>query len=117
MSTNSVYIINRGVNRPIEFKGLRGQWIAWMAGGLVFLLIAFAALYIARVPLLLLVPGILFGGLMLLYVVFRLNKQHGEYGLMKWASSKRLPVAIRFRSRQVFTALSQGTSTLNHGNS
>ena len=34
---NSVYAINKGVHQPIVFKGLKGQWILYLAGGLVAL--------------------------------------------------------------------------------
>ena len=43
---NSVYKINKGINKPVEFKGLKAQYIWYLAGGLVLLLIVFAILYI-----------------------------------------------------------------------
>jgi len=43
---NSVYQINRGINRPVEFKGLKAQYIWYLGGGLVCLLILFAIIYI-----------------------------------------------------------------------
>lgn len=46
---NSVYKINKGINRPIEFKGLKAQYIGYLAIGLVSLLILFTVLYIAGV--------------------------------------------------------------------
>ena len=36
---NSVYQINKGINRSIEFKGLRAQYIWYLGGGVVALLI------------------------------------------------------------------------------
>ena len=45
MST-SVYKINKGINKPIEFKGLKAQYIWYLGGGLLILLILFAILYI-----------------------------------------------------------------------
>src|SRR4051812_23212639 len=41
-----IYQINRGVNKPIEFKGLKAQYIGYLGGGLVVLLILFAILYL-----------------------------------------------------------------------
>jgi hypothetical protein len=38
----SVYQINKGINKPIEFKGLKAQYIWYLCGGLVALLILFA---------------------------------------------------------------------------
>ena len=48
MST-SVYNINKGINKPIEFKGLKAQYIGYLAAGLVVLLVLFAILYIIGV--------------------------------------------------------------------
>ncbi|MDB5129720.1 DUF4133 domain-containing protein, partial [Mucilaginibacter sp.] len=36
------YQINKGINRPIEFKGLKAQYIGYLGSGLVALLILFA---------------------------------------------------------------------------
>jgi hypothetical protein len=44
---NSVYKINKGINNPIVFKGLKGQYIGYLAIGLLLLL--FAILYILGV--------------------------------------------------------------------
>ena len=46
---NSVYQINKGINKPIEFKGLKAQYIWYLGGGLVALLILFAIIYITGV--------------------------------------------------------------------
>ena len=46
---SSVYQINKGINKPIEFKGLKAQYIWYLGGGLVALLILFAIIYIAGV--------------------------------------------------------------------
>ncbi|HMT97439.1 MAG TPA: DUF4133 domain-containing protein, partial [Ferruginibacter sp.] len=32
--SNSVYQINKGINRSIEFKGLKAQYIWYLGGGL-----------------------------------------------------------------------------------
>jgi hypothetical protein len=40
----SVYKINKGINKPIEFKGLKAQYIAYLGAGLITLLILFAVL-------------------------------------------------------------------------
>jgi hypothetical protein len=44
---SSVYNINKGINQPIEFKGLKAQYIWWLCGGLVCLLILFAVTYVS----------------------------------------------------------------------
>jgi len=47
--SNSVYQINKGINKPIEFKGLKAQYIWYLGGGLVVLMIIFAIVYIAGI--------------------------------------------------------------------
>ncbi len=46
---NSVYQINKGINKPVEFKGLKAQYIWYLGGGLVALLILFAIIYIVGI--------------------------------------------------------------------
>ena len=47
---SSVYQINKGINRSIEFKGLKAQYILYLGVGLVGLLIFFAIIYIIGIP-------------------------------------------------------------------
>ena len=44
-----MYRINKGINRPIEFKGLKAQYIWYLGLGLVTLLILFSVLYVVGV--------------------------------------------------------------------
>lgn len=80
---NSVYAINKGVAKPIVFKGLKGQWISWLCGGLLILLLLFALCYIAGAALVVCVVFVVLAGAVLFYVVYQFNKKYGEYGLMK----------------------------------
>lgn len=104
----SVYQINKGVSRPIEFKGLKGIYIGLLAGGLVFLLVLFAALYILRTPLYVLLPVIVFLGAGLFGGTFRLSRRFGVHGLGKWMAKRGVPSHIRFSSRRVFVSLKGG---------
>ncbi|MDN3588126.1 DUF4133 domain-containing protein [Pedobacter aquatilis] len=104
----SVYQVNKGVSRPIEFKGLKGVYIGVLAGGLVFLLVGFAALYILRTPLYVLLPIVLLLGAGLFMAVFRLSKRFGVYGLGKWMARRGVPSYIRFSSRRLFVGLKGG---------
>ena len=102
---SSIYQINKGINKPIEFKGLRAQYIAYLAVGLVLLLIGFAVLYILGVALYVVLP--LIGGLGagLFVSVFRLSHRFGQYGLMKYFAKRQLPRYLRFGTRRTFTGL------------
>lgn len=101
----SIYQINKGVSKPIVFKGLRAQYIAYLAIGLVSLLLTFAILYISGLSLLFVLPLILLLGTGLFMGTFHLSHRFGEHGLMKYLAKKRLPRYIRFRSRRTFTSL------------
>ena len=101
----TIYQINKGVSKPIVFKGLKAQYIAYLAIGLVLLLLSFAILYISGLSLFIVLPLILLLGTGLFMVTFRLSHRFGEHGLMKYLAKKRLPKYIRFRSRRLFTSL------------
>jgi len=102
---SSIYHINKGINRPIEFKGLRAQYIAYLAVGLVLLLVGFAVLYICGVNLWVIMPLIIGLGTALFLIVFRLSHKYGEHGLMKYFAKKQLPQSLKFRSRRLFIHL------------
>jgi hypothetical protein len=105
--SSSVYSINKGVNKPLEFRGLKAQYIAWLAIGLVVLLLLFSALYLLGISMLICLPLILVLGSALFYTVFRLSHKYGRYGLLKKAARKSLPRTIRVQRRQTFYDLQQ----------
>ena len=105
----SVYQINKGVSRPIEFKGLVGAYIACLAVGLVVLLVLFAALYIAGTPIYIVVPLIGCLGTGLFFTVFRLSRRFGQHGLMKYFATRGVPRFVRFSSRRIFVSLKGGS--------
>jgi len=102
---SSVYQINKGVGRAIEFKGLKAQYIGFLAGGLVGLLLLFALLYICGLNLFIclsLVFGLGFG---LFVTVFRMSDRYGRYGLMKKMARRGIPACLVSRSRSLFRHL------------
>lgn len=109
----SVYQLNKGVGRPIMFKGLKGQYIAYLAVGMVLLLVAFAVLYIARVNLLLVLPLVFGSGVGLFLGVGSLSARFGEHGLMKFFARRSYPSYIQFQSRQLFLSLKN--NPIDHG--
>jgi hypothetical protein len=102
---SSIYQINKGINKPIEFRGLRGQYIAWLAIGLVVLLLTFIALYLLGAGLMVIMPLVFALGSGLFFSVFRLSKRFGVHGLSKYLAKRGLPDYVKFRSRRVFTGL------------
>lgn len=101
MST-SVYTINKGINKSIEFKGFKAQYIWYLGGGLLILLILFAVLYICGVHPFVCLGIILIAGTSLFIYVARLSNKYGEYGLMKKMAKKGVPKVIKSHSRKMF---------------
>jgi hypothetical protein len=101
----SVYSINKGVSKPIVFRGLKAQYIAYLAVGLVLLLVTFGILYVMDISLWIVLPGTALLGSCLFYTVFKLNHTFGEHGLMKFLAKRKLPSSICFRSRRLFINL------------
>ena len=103
--SNSVYQINKGINKPIEFKGLKAQYIWYLAGGLVGLLMVFAVLYILGINPFLCVGIILIAGATLVFKVYAMSNKYGEYGMMKKLAQRAVPHAIKSNSRKTFKKL------------
>ena len=100
MST-SIYKINKGINKPIEFKGLKAQYIWYLGGGLVILLILFAILYIIGINTFLCVGLIVVLGTGLFIQVYKISNKYGEYGMMKKVARRGIPDVGRRRRRAV----------------
>lgn len=93
------YPVNKGAGNPVEFKGLKSQYLFVFAGGLVTVLLAVVILYLAGVDQWICIPfGTVSGGL-LAWAVFRLNARYGEHGLMKLLAEKRHPRYLIHRKR------------------
>ena len=99
---NSVYAINKGINQSIEFKGLKAQYIWYLGGGVILLMIFFAVLYIIGLPSLLCVGVIGILGTFLVFKIYGMSRKYGEYGMMKAAAKRQLPKCIRVYSRKSF---------------
>ena len=71
------YPINKGIGRPVEFKGLKAQYLFIFAGGLLAAFILFATVWLT----------------------FRLNAKYGEHGLMKLGATRMRPRHVLHRRR------------------
>lgn len=92
------YNINKGVNRPLEFKGIRAQYLIYMVIGLVALLFLFIILYLIGITLYLVLPVVGGLGTILFSIVSKYSKKYGANGLAKQAGFKALPNALRTRT-------------------
>lgn len=98
----SVYKINRGVNQPVMFRGLKAQYIWYLGGGLVILLISFAILYICGANMFVCLGIIFTSGGILFKKVYSMSRKYGEHGLMKKIGKRQVPGLIKNNSRKIF---------------
>ena len=101
----SVYTINKGINKAIEFRGLKAQYIWYLGGGLLGLLILFAILYICGINTFVCLGLIFIAGGVLFAQIYRLSHKYGEHGMMKSVAKRSIPAVIKSYSRKVFTGL------------
>jgi hypothetical protein len=97
---SSIYQINKGIGKPIVFKGLKAQWIWWLGGGVVGLLLILAAVYIVGVSLIVCVSLVGLSGVGLFVAMYRLSRKYGEYGLMKRMAQQSVPKGLKGSSRK-----------------
>ena len=71
------YPINKGIGRPVEFKGLKAQYLFIFCGGLLALFVLFV----------------------LVWQTFALNARYGEHGLMKLGAARSHPRYLINRRR------------------
>ncbi len=85
------YDVNRSVSKPLEFKGLTGQYIIILAAGVVGLFILFFILKFAGINAY--VTLALIGGLLGAFLVWlaRFSKKFGEHGFDKHIAGKACP--------------------------
>lgn len=111
---NSVYKLNKGINKPIEFKGFKAQYIWYLGIGLVILLVLFAILYIVGVNTYVCIVLILSLGSVLYVRVSKLSNKYGEHGMMKKMARQGVPHVIKAYSRKMFEAPAlKGENKLN----
>jgi hypothetical protein len=99
------YTINKGINQPVQFKGLKAQYIGYLGGGLLILLVLFAILYIIGINTLICLGIIGLAGTGLFVYVFRLSRVYGEHGLMKQQAKRHLPKVVKSSGRTLFFTL------------
>jgi cell division protein FtsW (lipid II flippase) len=99
---SAVYLINKGVNRTLEFKGIKGSYILYLGTGLVLLFVLSAILFTAGLNNYLLLGIILPAGAILFLLVARLSKRYGEHGLLKKIAKQQLPQCVASKNSKTF---------------
>jgi len=101
----SVYTINKGINKPVEFKGLKAQYIWWLGAGFLMMLAFFALLYFIGVNTYVCVGVVLALGTLMVMLIYRVSDTYGEHGLLKKLAKRNMPERIICRSRKTFGKL------------
>jgi hypothetical protein len=105
MDSNKVYIVHKGINKPLEFKGLKAQYIWHLAGSAVTVLVVCGVMHWTGISDYLSLPFALGLGGLLTVRVYGLSRKYGQHGLMKKEARKAAPGALLSRSRKMFTQL------------
>ena len=94
----ATYQVNRGVGKPVEFFGLRSQYVIYFVF-LVLLVLLFSFI----LTILLNVMGALLIGIIAFLLAicscFKLNNTFGEHGLMQLMASKKVVKHISITKR------------------
>jgi hypothetical protein len=97
-----LYKINKGIHKSIEFKGIKAQYIGYLAGGMLVLLIFFAMMYLIGINPWVSVVFVVIAGSCLFFYVLKMSGTYGEFGLMKKAAKRSVPKMIKCNSRNLF---------------
>jgi hypothetical protein len=99
---NSIYKINKGIGKPVEFRGFKGQYI-WLLGiGLLLQIVGFSVIYLIGLNPYVCVVLTLGAGAIFIMRVRKLSNQYGEHGMMKKQAARKIPRLIRSNSRNPF---------------
>jgi hypothetical protein len=100
--TDKVYAVNKGINKAIEFKGLKAQYIGHVVGVVLGGMLLYGIMYACGLSSYICVPVALGLGGFGIAKVLAMSKKYGQYGMMKWSAGRRVPKALVSRSRKVF---------------
>jgi hypothetical protein len=107
-----IYKVNRGIGQPLEFRGLKAQYLGQLVALSVGLLGLLGIMHVAGISPFVAV-SLVFGlggwGLRRLY---RMSNRYGQHGLMKKRARRNMPDALLSGSRVLFIKLfSDGTGS------
>lgn len=101
-NNDSVYQINKGINAAIQFKGLQAQYIWYMGGATLLLMIFYAILYVCGVNSFACIGIITAVGIPLIMAIYYLSGTYGKHGLIKLLAARSIPKTVKSRSRMMF---------------
>lgn len=92
-----IYSINRGIGKPVEFRGLKSQYLFIFVAGLLAIFVLFVILYMMNIDQWICIGFGVTAASALVWLTFMLNKRYGEFGLMKLYARKQHPRYITNR--------------------
>ncbi len=99
------FIVNKGVNRPVVFKGLQAQYIWYVAGIAIGTLLLYGILFFCGLSAYVCMPLSLGVGGAMIAKVYKMSRRYGAFGLMKRRARRQMPTALVSRSRTFFIEL------------
>lgn len=99
---NSIYPIQKGLQKNLEFKGLQAPYLWYALLGIFFLMILFALLHLCGMNsygCVLLTLGL---GVWWIKTLFAWNAKYGPFGMMKLLAQKRIPKVLKSYGRTHF---------------
>ena len=94
----AAYKVNKGVNKPVNFIGLKSQYVLYLVI-LVFFVLLFSFILAVTLNA---ISSLLVGVISFLLAIcgcFKLNNAFGEYGLMQLMASRKLVKHISVTQR------------------
>ena len=85
------YPINKGIGRPVEFKGLKAQYLFIFCGGLLALLVLFVILYMVGIDQWICIGFGAASSSVLVWQNFALNTRYGEQDVNKRQGKEQQP--------------------------
>ena len=101
---NSIYKINKGINKAIEFRGLKAQYIWYLGGGIIGLMILFAIMYVIGINSFICVGLVLTAGTFVFMYVYKLSNKYGEHGMKKKIAKRNIPGVVKCNDRKIFVS-------------
>eukprot|EP01132_Coremiostelium_polycephalum_P013726 gene13726-16700_t len=96
------HAIIAGINKALEFKGLKAQYIWYFGAGILILLILLGLMYLIGLPSFICVGVILLAGTGLVFKLYGMSNKYGEHGMMKAIAQRSIPKLVKSNSRKVF---------------
>jgi hypothetical protein len=102
---SSVYHINKGINKSLEFKGLKAQYIWYFGGVVMILFILYTIMYFMGLNSYISMGIVAIAGTGMVLKVYALSNKYGEFGMMKAMAKRMVPKVVKSNSRSVFRNL------------